>query len=179
EALRKLYKLKQAFTTASVLSHYNPSLPNIVDADASYYSLGAVPSQKPDAGKHPIAFDSGKRLPENFNYEINDKELLGIVWALKCCRSFLLSLFSLFEVLTDHSTLQYFMSSQISNCCQAGWAGFLSKFHFSISDRPGQLATLPDALSSCDNVYPERGKEFMSKNPINYQQIIKQDEIRA
>ncbi|MBW0588287.1 hypothetical protein O181_128002, partial [Austropuccinia psidii MF-1] len=135
--------------------------------DASDYALGAVLSQVSDSGKHPIAFDSRKLLPAELNYEIHDKELLGIVWALKRWRAFLLSISSPFEVLTDHSSLQYFMSSKILTCRQALWAEFLSEFHFSITYCPGRLATLPDALSRRDNVYPERGEDFISKNPMN------------
>ncbi|MBW0593921.1 hypothetical protein O181_133636, partial [Austropuccinia psidii MF-1] len=131
-----------------------------------------------DSGKHPIAFDSRKLIPAELNYEIHDKELLGIVWALKCWRAFLLSLASPFEVLTNHSSLQYFMTSKVLTRRQACWAEFLSEFHFSITYRPGRLATLPDALSRRDNVYPERGEDFISKNPMNFQQIIKQDEVQ-
>ncbi|MBW0494983.1 hypothetical protein O181_034698 [Austropuccinia psidii MF-1] len=116
--------------------------------EASDYALGAVLSQVSDSGKHPIAFDSHKLIPEELNYEIHDKELLGIVWALKHWRAFLLSLSFPFEVLTDHSSLQYFMSSKVLTCRQALWA----EFHFSITYRPGRLATLLDALSSLDNV---------------------------
>ncbi|MBW0593995.1 hypothetical protein O181_133710, partial [Austropuccinia psidii MF-1] len=106
--------------------------------DASDYALGAVLSQVSDSGKHPIAFDSRKLIPAELNYEIHDKELLGIVWALKRWRAFLLSLSSPFEVLTDHSSLQYFMSSKVLTRHQA--------------------PTLPDALSRRDNIYPERGR---------------------
>ncbi|MBW0544595.1 hypothetical protein O181_084310 [Austropuccinia psidii MF-1] len=81
EALRQFHQLKEAFTTAPILSHFNPSLPTIVETDASDYALGAVLSQVSDSGKHPIAFDSCKLLPAELNYEIHDKELLGIVWA--------------------------------------------------------------------------------------------------
>ncbi|MBW0579673.1 hypothetical protein O181_119388 [Austropuccinia psidii MF-1] len=70
----------------------NPSLPTIVETDASDYALGAVLSQVSDSGKHPIAFDSRKLIPAGLNYEIHDKELLGIVWARKHWRAFLLSL---------------------------------------------------------------------------------------
>ncbi|MBW0498630.1 hypothetical protein O181_038345 [Austropuccinia psidii MF-1] len=70
------------------------------------------------------------------------------------------------------------MSSKDPTRLQAHWAEFLSKYHFSITYRPGLLATLPDALSHWDNIYPERGGNFISKNPINYQRIIKQDEIQ-
>ncbi|MBW0581337.1 hypothetical protein O181_121052 [Austropuccinia psidii MF-1] len=71
------------------------------------------------------------------------------------------------------------MSSKILTRRQARWAEFLSEFHFSITYRPGRLATLPDALSCQDDVYPEKGEDFISKNPMNYQKIIKQDEIQA
>ncbi|MBW0557420.1 hypothetical protein O181_097135 [Austropuccinia psidii MF-1] len=84
-----------------------------IKPDASDYALGAVLSQVTDSGRHPIAFDSRKHIPAELNYEIHDKELLGIVWALKRWRAFLLSLSSPFEVLTDHSSLQYFMSSNV------------------------------------------------------------------
>ncbi|MBW0553481.1 hypothetical protein O181_093196 [Austropuccinia psidii MF-1] len=157
EALNKLQILKKAFTTSPILSHFNLSLPTIVDTDASDYSLGAVLSQVNDSGNHPIEFDSLQPFPAELNYEIHDKELLGIVWALKCWRAFLLSLSYAFEVLTDHSSLQYFMSSKVLTCCQACWVEFLSEFHFYITYPPGRLATLPDSLPLQDDLYPERG----------------------
>ncbi|MBW0592234.1 hypothetical protein O181_131949 [Austropuccinia psidii MF-1] len=82
EALSLFQILKEEFTTAPIFSHFNPSLPTIVETDASDYALGAVLSQVNDSGKHPIAFDGCKLLPAELNYEIHDKELLGIVWAL-------------------------------------------------------------------------------------------------
>ncbi|MBW0563535.1 hypothetical protein O181_103250 [Austropuccinia psidii MF-1] len=178
EALSQFQVLKEAFTTAPILSHSNPSLPTIVETYASDYALGAVLSQVNDSGKHPIAFDSCKLLPAELNYEIHDKELLGIVWALKRWRAFLLSLSNSFEVLTDHSSLQYFMSSKVLTCRQAHWAEFLSEFHFTITYHPGRLATLPDALSRWNDVYPERGVDFISKNPQTFHQIIKKDGIQ-
>ncbi|MBW0571807.1 hypothetical protein O181_111522, partial [Austropuccinia psidii MF-1] len=93
-----------------------------LNTNASNYALGAALSQISDSGKHPIAF------PADLNYEIHEKELLGIVRALKHWR--------------------------ISTCRQAHWAEFLSEFHFSITYHPGFLATLPDALSH--EVQPSR-----------------------
>ncbi|MBW0567954.1 hypothetical protein O181_107669 [Austropuccinia psidii MF-1] len=149
EALSQFQILKEAFTTAPILSNFNPSLPNIVETDGSDYALGAVLSQVNDSGKHPIACDSRKLLPAELNYEIHDKELFGIVWALECWRAFLFSISNSFEVLTDHSSLQYFISSKVLTRPQARWAEFLSEFYFTITYRPGNLATLPDALSGC------------------------------
>ncbi|MBW0512610.1 hypothetical protein O181_052325 [Austropuccinia psidii MF-1] len=104
----------------------SPSLPTILEPDASDYAFGAVLSQVSGLGKHPIAFYSHNSLSEELNYEIHDNELLGIVWALKRWRAFLLSLSSSFEALTDRSSLQYFMSSNILTCHQAHWDDFLS-----------------------------------------------------
>ncbi|MBW0468720.1 hypothetical protein O181_008435, partial [Austropuccinia psidii MF-1] len=64
---------------------------------ASDYALHAVLSQVNDSENNPIAFDSRKLLPAELNYEINEKELLGILWALKCWGAFLLSLSNSFE----------------------------------------------------------------------------------
>ncbi|MBW0552744.1 hypothetical protein O181_092459, partial [Austropuccinia psidii MF-1] len=155
EALSQFHQLKEAFTTSPILSNFNPSLPTIVQTGATNYALGVVLSQVSDSGKHPISFNSHKRIPAELNYEINDKELLGIVWALKRWRAFLLSLSSPLEVLTNHSSLQYFMSSKVLTC-----------------------STIPDALSCRDDIYPERGEDLISKNPMNFQQLIKQDEVQ-
>ncbi|MBW0492158.1 hypothetical protein O181_031873 [Austropuccinia psidii MF-1] len=178
EALSEFQILKEAFTTAPILSHFNPSLPTIVETDASDYAFGSVLSQVNNSGKHPMAFESFKLLPAELNYEFHEKELIGIVWALKHWRAFLLSLFNSFKVLKDHSSLQYFMSSKILTCHWAHWAEFYSEFHFTITYCPGRLATLPAALSSQDDMYPERGVNFISKNPKKFNQVIKKDGVQ-
>ncbi|MBW0520354.1 hypothetical protein O181_060069 [Austropuccinia psidii MF-1] len=116
EPLSHFQILKEASTTSPILSHFNPSLPTIVETDASDYALGAVLSQVYDSGKHPISFDCRKLLPAETNHYIHDKEPLGIVWALKCWRAFHLSLPNSSEVLKDHYSLQYFMCSKIITC---------------------------------------------------------------
>ncbi|MBW0532868.1 hypothetical protein O181_072583 [Austropuccinia psidii MF-1] len=68
EALSQSQILKEAFTTAPILTRFNPSIPTIEKTNASDYSLGAVLSQVNDSGKHPIAFDSCKLLPDELNY---------------------------------------------------------------------------------------------------------------
>ncbi|MBW0543453.1 hypothetical protein O181_083168 [Austropuccinia psidii MF-1] len=155
KALSQFQILKEAFNTAPILSHFNPSLQTIVETESSDYSWGAVLSQVNDSGKNPIAFDSCNLLPAELNYEIHDKVLLGIVWGLMLWRAFLLSLSNPFEVLTDNSSLQYFKYSKALTHFKAHWAEFLSEFHFTITYGPGRLVTLLDALSRQDNMYPE------------------------
>ncbi|MBW0505127.1 hypothetical protein O181_044842 [Austropuccinia psidii MF-1] len=60
----------------------------------------------------------------------------------------------------------------------ACWSEFLSEFHFTITYRPGRLATFPDALARGDDMYPERGVDFTRKNPQNFHEVIKQDGIQ-
>ncbi|MBW0526554.1 hypothetical protein O181_066269 [Austropuccinia psidii MF-1] len=115
-------------------------------ANTSNYALGAVLSQVSDSGKHPIAFDSRKLIPAELNYEIHDKELLGIVGALKRWRAFLLSLSSPFEVLFNTSFTQRFLLT-IKPTGLNSFLNFIS-----------QSLTALAALSSRDNVYPERGR---------------------
>ncbi|MBW0516132.1 hypothetical protein O181_055847 [Austropuccinia psidii MF-1] len=146
DALSKFQILKDAFPTAPILSHFNPSLPTFVGNNSSDYALGAVLSQLNDSGKYLSAFYSYKLFPAELNYAIQDKELLGIVLALKCWRDALPSFFSSFEILKDHYYLQYCMSFKALALCQSHWAQFLFEFHFTISYHPGWLATLPDAL---------------------------------
>ncbi|MBW0557658.1 hypothetical protein O181_097373 [Austropuccinia psidii MF-1] len=130
--------------------------------------------------KHPIAFDSLKLLSAKLNYKIHDKKLLGIfsALALKCWKDSLLSLSHSFGVLKDHSSLKYFISSNMLTCHQAHEDEFLFEFYFTITYRSGRLATLPDSLSFQDKVYPERLVEFIDKNPQNFHQILKQDGIQ-
>ncbi|MBW0553298.1 hypothetical protein O181_093013 [Austropuccinia psidii MF-1] len=73
EALSQFQMLKESFTTAPILSHFNPSLPTLVETYASDYALGAVLSQVNYSRKQPISFDSCKLHPAECNYEIHDK----------------------------------------------------------------------------------------------------------
>ncbi|MBW0491549.1 hypothetical protein O181_031264 [Austropuccinia psidii MF-1] len=70
------------------------------------------------------------------------------------------------------------MSSKVLTRHQAHWAEFLSEFHCLITYHLGRLATLPDTLSRQDKIYPERGEDFISKNQMNFQQLIMQDEVQ-
>ncbi|MBW0466639.1 hypothetical protein O181_006354 [Austropuccinia psidii MF-1] len=63
ESLSHFQILKEAFTTALILSQFKPSLPAIVKTDALDYALGSVLSKLNDSVNHHIAFDSCKCFP--------------------------------------------------------------------------------------------------------------------
>jgi hypothetical protein len=72
--------LKQAFTTAAILQHFDPEKPIIVETDASDYVSAGILSQHNNTGKlHPVAFYSKKHSTAECNYEIYDKELLAVI----------------------------------------------------------------------------------------------------
>jgi len=142
-------KLKEAFTSAPILRHFDPSLPTILEADASDYALGAVVSQRsPDDGLlHPITFHSRKFNDAEQNYEIYDKEMLAIVETMDHYRHYFEGLGHKTTVFSDHRNLLWFTETKIYNRRQARWAEKLSRFDFVIVFRPGKEGGKPDALS--------------------------------
>jgi hypothetical protein len=51
------------------------------------------------------------------------------------------------EIWTDHKNLEYFRMAQKLNCQQARWSLYLSRFDFTLHNKPGQSMGKPDALS--------------------------------
>ena len=66
---------KQQLASAGVLTHYNPTLPIKLAADALAYGVGAVISHKMCGGtERPIAFASRSLSPSEKNYAHLEKE---------------------------------------------------------------------------------------------------------
>ena len=96
---------------------------------------------------HPCAFLSKGLNDVEINYDVHDKEMLGIIQALEAWRHYLEGATHEVEIWTDHQNLQYFMSTKKSNHCQAQWALFLSHFNFHLGHKSGSLMKKADALS--------------------------------
>jgi hypothetical protein len=142
-------QLRTAFTTAPILRHFDPTLPTVLEADASDYALGAVISQRnPENGVlHPVAFHSRKFQPPEQNYEIYDKEMLAIVETLETYRHYFEGLGHPVTVYSDHKNLLWFTETKVYTRRQARWAEKLSRYDFVIVFRPGKQGGKPDALS--------------------------------
>ncbi|KAK3557590.1 hypothetical protein QTP70_030520 [Hemibagrus guttatus] len=96
---------------------------------------------------HPCAFFLRKLNPAEVNYDIGNRELLAIKLALEEWRHWLEGAKHPFTVLTDHKNLEYLRAAKSLNPRQARWALFFTRFHFSISYRPGLKNVKADALS--------------------------------
>ena len=85
EAKLAFLQLRQAFTEAPILHHFDPERYIRIETDASGYAIGGILSQlTPESGQwHPVAFFSRKMIPAETRYETHDQELLAIVEALK------------------------------------------------------------------------------------------------
>ena len=98
-----------------ILKIYTLSLPTVVETDVSDFILGAYLVQKHPDKQHPVAYYSHKITPLELNYNIYNKELLGIVIALKKQRAFLQGTIELFIVKTDYKNLTGFLTTKKLN----------------------------------------------------------------
>jgi len=158
EAEMAFKELKQRFTTASVLAHFDASKPVIIKTDASDFAIGAVLSQRDEENcLHPMAFHSRKFQPAEINYEIHDKELLAVVDAFKHWRQYCEGATHQVQVYSDHQNLEYFTTTKVLNRRQAHWAPELAGIDFRIYYRPRTQNGKPDALSRHSEYRPEKG----------------------
>ena len=70
--------------------------------------------------------------PAELNYDIYNKELLGIVTVLKEQRAFLYSIIKLFKVIIDYKNLVGFLTMKELNYRQVKWAEKLVEYYFKI-----------------------------------------------
>jgi len=75
--------IKEAFTTAPILGHWDPESPMILETDASDRALAAILSTWSNGEIHPIAFHSRAFSTVEINYDVHDKELLAIIESFK------------------------------------------------------------------------------------------------
>jgi hypothetical protein len=139
--------LKALFTSYPILRNPDPTKRYILDTDASKYAIGAILSQDYPDGRHPVAYFSKSLLPAEKNYEIYDRELLAIIYALKAFRYLLLGAQEKFLIRSDHKNLTYFKSPNNISPRQARWQQTLDDYNFELIHFPGKSNTIADLLS--------------------------------
>ena len=85
--------------------------------------------------------------PAELNYNIYNKELLGIVTVLKEQRAFLYSTIELFKVITDYKNLVGFLTTKKLNQRQVKWVKEFIEYHFKIKYTKGTKNARVDVLN--------------------------------
>lgn len=135
--------IRQKFTEAPVLQHFDPSKPVMVLTDASDFAMAAILLQPATSELatnchwKPVAFWSRKFTGPSLRWHTHDKELNAIVEAFKTWRHYLEHAPSTIRVLSDHNNLRYFMTTKELSSKQARWAEELARFDFEIEYKPG------------------------------------------
>ena len=170
EAQEAFTKLKALFTSAPILRHPDPALPFVLEVDASETATGAILSQRqgPKALLHPVAFASRKLSSPERNYDVGDRELLAIKFALEEWRYLLEGASHSIMIFTDHKNLEYLRTAKRLRPRQARWALFFSRFNFHISYRPGLKNGKADALSRMFPESPQSTEPSTILSPQNF-----------
>ena len=117
----------------------------MLHTDASSDGLCAILEQEHDNGLfHPIAYASRTLSKHEKRYGITDMEPLGVVWAAKHFRAYLLGHDC--TVFTDHAPLKPMLKAKHQTGKLARWAAVISELNLDIQHRPGKKNSNADAL---------------------------------
>ena len=138
--------LKRLLSEPPVLAYPDFTRPFTLHTDANGKGLGAMLEQENEEGvNHPVADASRTLSKHEKNYGITDLEALGVVWALRHFRAYLLG--HACVVLTDHAPLRALLKARHQSGKLARWSQTIAEFNVEIKYRPGRQHSNGDALS--------------------------------
>ena len=141
--------IKEQIAETTENKHFNPELETRIKCDASRKVLGCALEQRTPNGWHTVAFASRFFNSVEDRYNINELELLGVVWSVEHLKYYLYG--KPFTVITDHRALLSIMranrSSKSYNSRLTPWVDRLLPFNFSIDHLPGSKMGLVDYMS--------------------------------
>jgi hypothetical protein len=144
EAEKAFRTLQRALTTAPVLQLPDFTKDFVVECDASGSGMGAVLHQ----GSGPVAFFSRQLAPQHTKLVAYERELIGLVQAVKHWRPYLWG--DPFLIKIDHFSLKYLLDQRLATIPQHQWASKLIGFDFKVEFKPGSSNVVADALSRRD-----------------------------
>jgi hypothetical protein len=141
-------ELKKRVTKTLVLSYFSSELKTFLESDLFDYVSIEILSQKEDDDliKSMTYFSKILSFAE-CNYEVYDKELLTIIRCFEQWRAELQSMKKSINVMTNHKSLKYFMTTKKLNRRQTRWAEFLAEFDFKIAYQSEKKNDKADALT--------------------------------
>lgn len=168
EYLDTVERCKTLLTNEPVLKFPDFERPFILTTDASNIAVGAVLSQGTVGSDHPVCFASRTLNETEQRYSTIEKELLGIIWAVKYFRPYLYG--RRFTIYTDHRPLVWLWSLKEPNSKMLRWRLRLEEFDYEVVYKKGTYNTNADALSrvkteainalETSSTYPEVDEEL-------------------
>ena len=143
-------KLKELLASSPVLQVVDMDKPFRIEVDASDRGCGAVCLQPAADGSDswkPIAFESKKFSEAERKYPAQERELLGILHALRTWRCYIDGCPKGYVVYSDHLPLQYFRTKDKPPSRLVRWISELELFSPTILYKPGKDNLVPDILS--------------------------------
>ena len=139
--------LKQGLVSGPVLAQPDFNQPFTIETDASEWAVGACLSQLGKDGLwHPVAYEGRKLQGAEYNYSVQDKELLAIKHALRTWSHYIDN-HTRTKVITDHKSLKYLKDTKEPSKRLAHWIAEFGTYDLDITYRPGSENTVPDAIS--------------------------------
>ena len=143
-------KLKECLTSAPILKSPDWNVIFHVHIDASNYALGAIlakPGEK--YMDFPISYASKQLNSAEQNYTTTEQEGLGMIYAVKKFRHYLLA--NKFVFFTDHQALLYLVNKPCSTGRIVRWFIILLEFDFTVVVKKGTTHQRADHLSRLMN----------------------------
>ena len=148
EQQKAFEEIKQLIMSEPVLRQPDQTKPFEVEVDASNYAMGAVLMQRDEKNiLHPIAFFSKSMNEAQCNYDIYNKELLGLREMLRHWRQYLFQPRHKVQIYTDHTNLLFWKNPGEHNRRVARWHAELVEYDFELVHIAGARNGRADALS--------------------------------
>ena len=149
----------------------------MLETDASIQGLGAVLSQRQADGKiHPIAYASRSLNTHERNYGITELETLGLVWAARLFRPYLLGCHCV--VFTDHAACTSLLNCRHPSAKLSQWALIVQELDLEIRHRSGKQNLNADALSrnpapTAITAQSTSGKDYQNRHSCEVSEKVK------
>ena len=142
--------LKKLLINSPVLQIVDMKKPFKIEVDASDRGCGAVlyqPGNDPKELWHPVSFESKKFSDAETRYPAQERELLGIIYALRKWRCYVDGCPAGYTVYSDHMPLQYFRTKENPPSRLVRWINEIETMNPTIVYKAGKENHVADVLS--------------------------------
>ena len=139
-------EVRNILTTQPVLSLYDSNKEHVLMTDASDHFIGGALMQREDDGLlHPVMYASRKCVDRETRYDIQNKEMLAIVW---CCSRFYRFIYGApFTIQTDCCALSMLNGKLSNNARVVRWQLYLQSFNFRVEVIRGKDNCIADFMT--------------------------------